>query len=58
MIRWRWPEMPLTRFYVLAPEDGMAMDENGCRISMRGFVPTFEFDQAVEIARKFHGEVA
>ena len=50
---------PQARFHVVFPnEDGMAMDENGCRISMRGFVPTFEIDQAFAVARKFHGEVA
>ena len=50
---------PQKRFYVIFPNNsGMVMDETGFRISMRGFVPTFKIDQAFDIAKKFHGEVA
>lgn len=49
---------PHKRFHIRFPnEPYMAMDENGMRISMRGFIPTFKLDQAFEIARKFNGEV-
>lgn len=46
------------KFYVVCKSDpSLAIDRDGTKISMRGFVPSFEIDEAVKIAEKFCGEV-